>query len=292
MTANTPRLRAVRSFTTSPVALAQKEKRKTFNPYAATISKKRKETNIARQAVLRSERAAAAIDPILGHDTDFLLSLDTAPTPLPSLDSVLSETATAPSPEAQRLNHFLGTSELPEFIRISRSLTEPCKAPGDTNVEPETLAAFQLQHAHTVEAIRRILALGNGSNADLTRSNKQMCIDLFGRHRTDNVLPVDPGAVAPQDTKKTPRAGPDTGSSEVQAAILTVKIRALAKQLHRDDGHQTGDKHNKRNLRLMVHRRQKLLKYLKRKEKGGVRYRNVMEALGLDDDAIEKELFL
>jgi ribosomal protein S15P/S13E len=42
----------------------------------------------------------------------------------------------------------------------------------------------------------------------------------------------------------------------------------------------------------MVHRRQKLLKYLKRKEKGGVRYRNVLEALGLDDDAVEKELFL
>jgi len=73
---------------------------------------------------------------------------------------------------------------------------------------------------------------------------------------------------------------------------LTVKIRALAKALHRDDGHNTKDKHNKRNLRLMVHRRQKLLKYLKRKEKGGVRYRNVLEALGLDDDAVEKELFL
>ena len=72
---------------------------------------------------------------------------------------------------------------------------------------------------------------------------------------------------------------------------MTVKIRALAKVLTTEKGFSK-DKHNKRNLRLMVHRRQKLLKYLKRREKGGIRYRNIMEALGLDDAAIENELFL
>lgn len=242
--------------------------------------------------MLRSERAAAAVDPVLGRDTPFLQSLGVAPAALPSVDAVSAGGVAAPSPEAQRLNHFLGTAELPQFLRVSRQLTAPRPAPGDTSVDPEAEAEFQKGHSHTVEAVRRILALGNGSNADLTRSNKQMCIDLFGRHRTDDILPVDPGATPPTETNKTPRVGPDTGSSEVQAAILTVKIRALAAQLHREDGYGTKDKHNKRNLRLMVHRRQKLLKYLKRKEKGGVRYRNIMDALGLDDDAISKELFL
>lgn len=74
----------------------------------------------------------------------------------------------------------------------------------------------------------------------------------------------------------------------MQAAILTVKIRNVANMLKTVGG--TKDKHNKRNLRLLCHRRQKLLKYLKRKEKGGVRYRNIMDALGLDEAAVQKEL--
>lgn len=265
------------------------QKRETFNPHAAAAAKKRKETNLTRQSELRTQRAAAAVDPVLGRPTPFLESLDAIPPPLPSVDAILSTSATIPSPEQQRLNHFIARQELPEFLQTSRALAAPY-AVGEDFIDPDNTRAFQRQHEHSVEAIRRIVALGNGNSADRTRANKQVCIDLFGRHVTDTQLPADPGTL--QNTGKTPRAGPDTGSSEVQAAILTVKIRALAKALHRDDGHNTKDKHNKRNLRLMVHRRQKLLKYLKRKEKGGVRYRNVLEALGLDDDAVEKELFL
>lgn len=74
----------------------------------------------------------------------------------------------------------------------------------------------------------------------------------------------------------------------MQVAILTVKIRNVASMLKSVGGSK--DKHNKRNLRLLCHRRQKLLKYLKQKEKGGVRYRNVMDALGLDDAAVQNEL--
>ncbi|KAF8536639.1 hypothetical protein BDD12DRAFT_850170 [Trichophaea hybrida] len=278
----------VRTFSTTPSHL-QKQKRETFNPHAAAAAKKCKNTNLARQAELRQQRAAAAVDPVLGLTTSFLESLDTVPPPLPSVDAVLSTSASSPSPEQQRLNHFIAPLELPEFLRTSHALAAPYPVDDDF-IDPDLERAFQRTHEHSVEAIRRILALGNGNSADRTRANKQVCINLFGRHVTDSLLPKDPGT--PEDTGKTPRAGPDTGSSEVQVAILTVKIRALAKALHRDDGHNTKDKHNKRNLRLMVHRRQKLLKYLKRKEKGGVRYRNVLEALGLDNGAVEKELFL
>jgi ribosomal protein S15 len=75
------------------------------------------------------------------------------------------------------------------------------------------------------------------------------------------------------------RAGPDTGSSEVQIAILTAKIRTLTKALDINRGYK--DKHNKRNLRLLVHRRQKLLAYMERKERGSERWTRMIEKLGL-----------
>ena len=74
----------------------------------------------------------------------------------------------------------------------------------------------------------------------------------------------------------------------MQVAILTMKIQALAKHL---EGTRK-DMANKRNLRLLVHKRQKLLKYLKKRERGGPRYQNVLDAIGLDDHAVMEELFI
>lgn len=76
------------------------------------------------------------------------------------------------------------------------------------------------------------------------------------------------------------RAGPDTGSSEVQIGILTAKIRILA---DRYAGENRNDKVNKRNLRLLLHRRQKLLKYMEKKERGSHRWHNMLEKLGLTE---------
>ncbi|KAF3935892.1 hypothetical protein ABW20_dc0102693 [Dactylellina cionopaga] len=147
-------------------------------------------------------------------------------------------------------------------------------------------------HLKATAAMNRILSLGNGSSKDKTRANKAWCIETFGRHVTEKIFPQPkhPSIASnpATDPVKTPRVGHDTGSSEVQAALLTMKIRTLAKALETN----THDKMNKRNLRLMVHKRQKHLKYLKRKERGGERYRYVMESLGLDDNAIMKEVFI
>ena len=76
------------------------------------------------------------------------------------------------------------------------------------------------------------------------------------------------------------RGGPDTGSSEVQIGILTAKIRVLANEF---EGVSRNDKVNKRNLRLLLHRRQKLLQYLKRKERGSGRWEHMVETLGLTE---------
>ncbi len=67
----------------------------------------------------------------------------------------------------------------------------------------------------------------------------------------------------------------DTGSPEVQIAILTAEIKNLTEHL-RVHKH---DYHNKRALLRMVGRRKKLLKYLR--EKDFERYRKVIQKLGL-----------
>lgn len=70
-------------------------------------------------------------------------------------------------------------------------------------------------------------------------------------------------------------AAGDTGSPEVQVAILTERIRNLTEHLkvHKKDFH------SRRGLLMMVGQRRQLLDYLKRKEVK--RYETVVERLGL-----------
>lgn len=67
----------------------------------------------------------------------------------------------------------------------------------------------------------------------------------------------------------------DTGSPEVQIALLTERITTLTEHLkvHRKDFH------SRRGLLKMVGRRRRLLDYLKGLDRS--RYQNVIEQLGL-----------
>lgn len=67
----------------------------------------------------------------------------------------------------------------------------------------------------------------------------------------------------------------DTGSPEVQVALLTARINGLSD--HFKDNHK--DHHSRRGLLKMVGRRRYLLKYLKGEDFG--RYRGLIERLGL-----------
>jgi small subunit ribosomal protein S15 len=67
----------------------------------------------------------------------------------------------------------------------------------------------------------------------------------------------------------------DTGSPEVQVAILTERINNLT-------GHfksHTKDNHSRRGLLKMVSQRRSLLDYVKRKDES--RYRTLIEKLGI-----------
>ena len=67
----------------------------------------------------------------------------------------------------------------------------------------------------------------------------------------------------------------DTGSPEVQVALLTRRIQELTEHLkvHKHDHH------SRRGLLLLVGRRRRLLKYLAKKDIN--RYRAVRERLGI-----------
>lgn len=67
----------------------------------------------------------------------------------------------------------------------------------------------------------------------------------------------------------------DTGSPEVQIAILTARIQELTEHLKVNQK----DHHSRRGLLKMVGKRRNLLGYLKKKDIE--RYRSIIERLGL-----------
>jgi len=67
----------------------------------------------------------------------------------------------------------------------------------------------------------------------------------------------------------------DTGSSEVQIALLNTRIKKLTKHL----GKNKGDVHSRRGLLLMVAKRRRLLNYLSDRDKE--RYQKILKTLKL-----------
>ncbi|MBE5870773.1 MAG: 30S ribosomal protein S15 [Lachnospiraceae bacterium] len=71
------------------------------------------------------------------------------------------------------------------------------------------------------------------------------------------------------------RTSGDTGSPEVQIAVLTARIKELTEHLKENPK----DFHSARGLRKMIGRRRGLLDYLKKKDLEG--YRALIEKLGI-----------
>ena len=75
--------------------------------------------------------------------------------------------------------------------------------------------------------------------------------------------------------KKFAQGADDTGSVEVQAALLTEKIKKLAEHLKE----HKKDVHSRRGLLSVVSKRRRLLAYLTKEDEG--RYKKVISELGL-----------
>ncbi|KAG0040723.1 hypothetical protein BGZ82_010540 [Podila clonocystis] len=110
------------------------------------------------------------------------------------------------------------------------------------------------------ELVRRITALENGNAKQITLENVRRAREAF--QRTEG----------------------DTGSPEVQAAIMTVRIQNLNNHVQNNKK----DKHNYRRLRMLIHQRQTVLKYLKKSDPD--RYHICLDRLGLEPRAIEDEI--
>ncbi|UOH80323.1 ribosomal protein S15 [Cryptococcus neoformans] len=118
------------------------------------------------------------------------------------------------------------------------------------------------EQARQSEMMMRILDLRNASKNAISVLNRQRVIDEFG-------------------------AGVDSGSSAVQAALLTAKIHNLLSHIEENPR----DTSNKRALRLLVQERARHLKYWRRKQ-GEEAYDKLLTDLGLQREAVEGELFI
>ncbi len=67
----------------------------------------------------------------------------------------------------------------------------------------------------------------------------------------------------------------DTGSSEVQVALLSERIKELTTHLKK----HPKDNHSRRGLLIMVSKRKRILDYLKNKDEK--RYKKIIKELGL-----------
>lgn len=230
-----------------------------------------------RQRVLLEERQATLGDPIRSRPTPFVDSLHSKNIP----ESV----------QSSYLNYFLKPEDMSKSLEYSKWLSQPVPQRADIQPQAEEIFAKEVMvheaaHENASKALEAIAGLNNASSKDRTRINIDRCIEEFGRHNTDSTLPPKLRSKFATPVEPRKKIGVDTGSSEVQIAILTTKINVLADNLHNQD------KHNKRNLRILVHKRQKLLKYLRREDKGGPRWQNVVEKLGISDAMWKGEITL
>ena len=85
-------------------------------------------------------------------------------------------------------------------------------------------------------------------------------------------LSVDQTSKVIADYRRAPN---DTGSPEVQVALLSARIEHLSKHFAEHDK----DHHSRRGLLKMVNQRRRLLNYLKNTDNG--RYKTLIERLGI-----------
>lgn len=270
---------------TANISMREKKKKMKRDPYGWAQAQQRKNANLKRREELEAERKIAHGDPVHGVTTPFIESFDTAgQEPLSAEDAEAGKEAHPLPTSPHIINHLLTKAELEKAIEHSRRVTQPLAGPESTvdpTTEAQELAEHAEKHAKALEALQRITDLKNASGKDRKHANIRRCIETFGRHVTDTALehPAPALARGHEPQPQAARAGPDTGSSEVQIAILTAKIRALALVLEGPKGYR--DKVNKRNLRLLCHKRQRLLRYMERKERGSGRWQHMIETLGL-----------
>ncbi|KAF9897434.1 hypothetical protein BX616_005597 [Lobosporangium transversale] len=282
----------------------------TFHTSTAVLAKARRsrkdiaiqtrKANLKKQEDKHREFEESTPDYIIGKETEFTRSLLQPQTlfqaPLASIkpptttDTESDSTSSSSSTSSSRSNFSFSASPLSSSIFSSSraplvvSTSEPSGYQHFlTNQEAElifdkvphihleelmnrsTLVSDKLQlpiEKQKAELVRRIIALENGNAKQIILENIRRAKEAFQRFEGD------------------------TGSPEVQAAIMTVRIQNLNNHVLNNKK----DKHNYRRLRMLVHQRQTVLKYLKKSNPD--RYHTCLDRLGLEPRAIEDEIVI
>ncbi|KAJ8110109.1 hypothetical protein ONZ43_g5961 [Nemania bipapillata] len=264
---------------TQTASLSQKEKRRLAkqDPYRWAQMQQRKNAHLERREEIEAERKIQRGDPIRGITTPFVESFDSAgqePLSKPAVDedgNPIEEPHALPT-SLHVLNNLISKSELDAAVENVYALTKPITSDYYA-LHPEEfkqkIREHDENHAKAVEALQRIVGLEKGSAKDRRHANIRRCIETFGRHETDLTLPPKPLSRGQVREEQPVRGGPDTGSSEVQIAILTAKIRALANELEGHRGYRD-----------------------KRKERGSARWQHMVEKLGLSEATYKGQITL
>jgi len=258
-----------RSFHSTPYSAESYRKR-------AARERKNKNIELRAQRALQAERDSP--DPVLGHplrdDSKWrackLAQTVVARDELADKSSPSQNPALAATPDASRLglseqDHTFLFEQLPEVSAQATFLRPGGRDPLEwANSQPPELIKAEFVEQHKASMLARMIDLRNSNADDLAFENRKRIVSAFS----------------------PPGQGSDTGRPEVQAALLTLKIRNLWTHLRS----AKKDVANVRHLRRLVHDRAKILKYLKRLD--FQRWESCLEDLGMHPSAIEGDLIV
>ncbi|KAH8094683.1 mitochondrial ribosomal protein S15 [Cristinia sonorae] len=178
--------------------------------------------------------------------------------PLPSLN--LRDPVTPP----QFANFGIGEKEKDLLFEVLPELSEEANTMvlGPSTNEGDTMSLQAMQEKYRSHVFSALVDLRNANADGIAFENRKRIIAAFSRPGKPN----------------------DSGLPEVQAAILTMRIRNVWDHLSKN----RKDVIARRNLRQLVHQRAKILKYLKRIDRD--RYDAVLGRLGLEAQSVEGEL--
>lgn len=135
---------------------------------------------------------------------------------------------------------------------------------GVSQSSADEMAMIERQEGVSSDRLARILDLRNASGKGIDVENKKRILQHFGTHERD------------------------VGSVEAQAALMTYRLHLLHDHLSQQRFRK--DNTTRRNMTLLVHKRAKLLKYLKRTEPK--RYDALLPRIGVHPRAVEGELIV
>lgn len=176
-----------------------------------------------------------------------------------------------------------GRNDTPFIVRIHAELKEPnvLSHGYDSKEIDRFLAAVDATEHEQAELSGLNMELFKTTDPKVVETRREVVLRILNMRNASNKESMKMAlALARKEFRRFPG---DTGSSEVQAACMTVRIFNMA---HHAQEHKK-DFANTRLLRILVQKRQSILRYLKRDDPQ--RYYWTIEKLGLTDAAVTEE---